>query len=149
MTPSSGGDDEEGVLVAGDARDHVVDEAAVTWDVDEADAGAAHIGVGEAEVDGESPAPLLGEAVGVDAGQRPHDGRLAVIDMTRERNDHVERVLREAISSASGSAQRMSSQSRPDCRREMTGMGRPRSLAESFSIALPGPEMATARLGTC
>ena len=144
-----GGDDEQRVLVAGDARDHVVNETAVARHVDEADAGAADVGIRETEIDGQAPAPFLGETVGVDAGQCPHHGRLAVIDVTRERDDHVDRVVREAISSSNGSAHRMSSQRRPDCRREITGMGRWRSLAESFSRVLPGPVMATARLGTC
>ena len=37
---------------------------------------------GEAEVDGEAPRLLLGEPVGVGAGERQHERRLAVVDVT-------------------------------------------------------------------
>ena len=39
------------------------------------------VGVGEAEVDGEAPALLLREAVGVGAGERQDERRLAVVDV--------------------------------------------------------------------
>ena len=74
----------------------------------------------------------FGEAVGVDTGQRPHDGRLAVIDVARKRDDHVERVLSEAISSSSGSAHRMSSQSRPGLSARDDGYGQMPKLSGEF-----------------
>ena len=46
------GDHKEGVLVAGDAGHHVVNEAAVARHVDEADARAADVGVCKPQVDG-------------------------------------------------------------------------------------------------
>ena len=42
---------------------------------------------GEAEVDGESPLLLLGEPVGVGAGEGPDQGRLAVVDVTGRGDD--------------------------------------------------------------
>jgi hypothetical protein len=43
----------------------------------------------EAQLDGD-PAPLLfGQPIGVDAGQRAHERRLAVIDMARRTEDEA------------------------------------------------------------
>ena len=52
MTPSSAGDNQEGVLPGRDAGNHVVHEPVVPGHVDETDAPVADIGVGESQVDG-------------------------------------------------------------------------------------------------
>ena len=76
-----------------DPGQHVLEEAHVAGHVDERDASAGRQrGVGEAEVDGE-PAPLLlVEAVGVGAGQRQDERRLAVVDVAGG-GDDVHSVL--------------------------------------------------------
>ncbi len=45
--------------------------------------------VGEAEIDGDAARLLLLQPVGVDAGQRPHQSGLAVIDMAGGADDHA------------------------------------------------------------
>ena len=67
-----GGDHEQRDLDGADAGEHVLDEAHVTGDVDEADLGTGRQRrEREPEVDGEAARLLLGEPVGVGAGQRP------------------------------------------------------------------------------
>jgi hypothetical protein len=72
------------------AGQHVADEALVAGDVD--DAGARALGqreVGEAEVDRNPALFFFLEAVGVLAGERLDQRRLAVIDMTGGADDGV------------------------------------------------------------
>ena len=52
-------------------------------------ARAADLEVGEAQVDRDAARLLLGQAVGVDAGQRAHQRRLAVVDVARGADDHA------------------------------------------------------------
>ena len=85
-----GGDDEQAGVDAADAGQHVAQEPDVARDVDEADRLAVDDGVGEAEVDRQPAALLLGEAVGVGAGERQHERRLAVVDVPG-RGDHPHR----------------------------------------------------------
>ena len=82
-------DDQQGGVDAGGAGQHVVHEALVARHVDETELPAvAQVAVGVAEIDGDAARLLLLEAVGIDAGQRLHQRRLAVIDMTRGADDH-------------------------------------------------------------
>ena len=61
---------------------HVPDEPLVAGDVDEGGHGArAQVHVGEAQVDGDPPLLLLLQAVGVGAGEGPHQRALAVVDV--------------------------------------------------------------------
>ena len=86
--PVVGGHDEQrGVDLAG-SDEHVADEPVVTGHVDEVELGSVVEGqVGIADVD-RHPAPaLLGQAVGVDPGQRPQEARLAVVDVTGRPDD--------------------------------------------------------------
>ena len=86
-------DDQQHEIDAGDAAQHVADEALVPRHVDEADgARALDRQIGEAQIDGHAALLLLGQAVGIDAGQRLHQQRLAVIDMAGRGDDHAERV---------------------------------------------------------
>ena len=55
---------------------------------------------GEAEVDGHRPRLLLGQAVGVDAGQRLDEGRFAVVDVAGGADD--ERPGRSRVEVRSG-----------------------------------------------
>ena len=75
------GDDEQRAVDAADAGEHVLHEALVAGDVDEADLVVVGEPARESEVDGDAAALLLGEAVGVDAGERAHERGLAVIDV--------------------------------------------------------------------
>ena len=76
-----GGDDEERDVDARRAGDHRPDELLVPRDVDEGEDRSAPLRVGEAEVDRDPARLLLGEAVGVGPGQRPHERALAVVDV--------------------------------------------------------------------
>ena len=49
------------------------------------------IGIGVTEIDGDAAPLLLSQTVGVDAGQRLHQRRLAVIDVTGGADDHGRR----------------------------------------------------------
>ena len=49
---------------------------------------ALHRAVGETDVDGDAAGFLLRQPVGIDTGQRPHQRRLAVIDMAGGADDH-------------------------------------------------------------
>ena len=72
-----------------DSGQHVRHEALVTGHVDERHAlPAGQLGPGEAQVNGQPAAPLLGPAVGLHPGQRPHQRRLPVIHVPRGR-DHL------------------------------------------------------------
>lgn len=59
-----------------------MDEALVTGDVDEAERAAVPLQMSEAEIDGDPPRLLLGEAIAVDPGQRVDETGLAVVDVT-------------------------------------------------------------------
>ena len=81
LPPLGGGDHEQAGVDAADAGQHVAQEPDVAGHVDEADRLAVDDGVGEAEVDRQAAALLLGEAVGIGAGQREDERRLAVVDV--------------------------------------------------------------------
>ena len=146
--PVVGGDHQQRILAPAHAGHHVVDEAVVSGDVHETHPGAVEVRVGETEVDGEAAPLLFLEAVGVHAGQGPHDRGLAVIHVPREGDDHAS-LRRLSSSSGRGSAPRMSSQSRPSDTRAITGTGSRRRRAASPVRALPlSADTATARLGS-
>jgi hypothetical protein len=85
--PFVGGDDQEGRVDAADSSQHVLDEALMARNVDDADRGAAGQGEpGEAEIDRHLARLFLGETIRVDAGQGLDEGRLAVIDVARGPN---------------------------------------------------------------
>jgi len=66
-----------------------VHQALVAGHVDEADALAARrIEKGVAQFDADAAFLLLGQAVGIDAGERAHQRGLAVIDMACGADDH-------------------------------------------------------------
>jgi hypothetical protein len=77
-----GSDHEQHQVDAAHARQHVLDEALVAGDVDEAE---PHIGrklqVGESQVDGDAAALLFLQPVGVDTGEGFDQGCLAMVDM--------------------------------------------------------------------
>jgi hypothetical protein len=76
-----GGDHQHRQVEPCRAREHVADEPLVAGDVDEGEASVAQFDGGEAQVDRDPPPTLVGEPVGVDAGQGPDQGRLAVVDV--------------------------------------------------------------------
>ena len=88
MTPSSAATTSEREVDAAGAGEHVVHEPLVAGHVDEADHAVAGRHVGEAEVDGDAAGLLLLQPVGVDAGQRPHQAGLAVVDVAGGADDH-------------------------------------------------------------
>ena len=78
-----GGHDEHHQVDARGAGEHVLDEPLMARDINDANTRPiGHVQVGEADVDGQLPGLLLGEPVRVDARQRSHELRLAVVDMT-------------------------------------------------------------------
>ena len=76
-----GRDDEHDEIDAADAGEHVLDEPLVAGHVDEREVDAVDGLVGEAEVDGDAARLLFLQAIGIGAGQRPHQRALAVIDV--------------------------------------------------------------------
>ena len=86
--PVVGRDDEEcGIDLAG-PDEHVADERVMSRHVDEVDRGPVlEVEVGIADVDRHPPPPLLGQAIGIDPGQRSEQRRLAVIDMPGRADD--------------------------------------------------------------
>ena len=76
------GDDEQREVDAGRAGDHRAHEALVPRHVDDRERAARRAReVRIAERDGDAARLLLRQAVGVDAGERAHERRLAVIDV--------------------------------------------------------------------
>ena len=65
---------------------------------------AAEIQRGEVEVDRDAPAPLLGQAVHRDAGQRGDQRRLAVVDVSGGADDHAATQGRRSQNSSAGSS---------------------------------------------
>ncbi len=122
-----GGHDEHAGGDATDPGEHVAEELHVTGHVDEAELlTGRQRRVGEAEIDGEPAALLLREAVGVGAGQREHQRRLAVVDVAGRRDDgHVTgRCAFSAamiVVSSAGSTDRRSSIVRSSRERAITG----------------------------
>ena len=76
-----GGDGEEDEIHALRAGHHRPDELLVAGHVDEREDDAVPRRVGEAEVDGDAALLLLGETVGIGAGQGFHQRALAVVDV--------------------------------------------------------------------
>ena len=93
-----GGDDQQHPVDRQHAGQHVRQKPLVPGDIDKPQLGAVRqCRIGEAEID-RQPAPLfLGQAVGVDPGQRAHQRGLAVVDMAGGREDHP--VLRSCPAS--------------------------------------------------
>ena len=84
-----GRDHQEHRVDAPGAGDHRAHEGLVAGDVDDAGReSAAELPGGEAELDGDAAALLLGEAVGVDAGEGADEGGLAVVDVAGGADDH-------------------------------------------------------------
>ena len=90
LPPLGGGDDEQAGVDAADAGQHVAQEPDVSRHVDEADRLVVDDGMGEAEIDRQPAALLLGEAVGIGPGERQDERRLAVVDVPG-RGDHPHR----------------------------------------------------------
>ena len=85
-----GGDHQQGEVDAADARQHVLDEALVAGHVHDLD--REPVGLlqeGEAEVDRDAARLLLGQPVGVGAGERLDERRLAVVDVAGGADDDV------------------------------------------------------------
>lgn len=79
--PIVSSDDKQEHVDSAGAGDHRPHEALMTRDVDEAEAAAAEVEVGEPQLD-RHPAPLLlHESVGVVSGERLHQRRLAMVDV--------------------------------------------------------------------
>src|SRR6185369_8580240 len=95
-------DHEQHRVDAGGSRDHRAHVVLVAGDVDEIHGALGKLEPREARHDGQPPRLLLGQPVGVDAGERPHEARLAVVDVT----DDADRALlhRNAASSDATSA---------------------------------------------
>ncbi len=86
-----GGHDEQGEIDAGRPGEHVLDEAFVPGNIDDAQAKFAEIEPGEADVDGDAAFFFLGQAIAVDAGEGLDQRGLAVIDMAGGAEDKVAR----------------------------------------------------------
>ena len=86
--PVVGGHDQQRRVDLTRTHEHVADELVVPRHVDEVELRSVRqVEVGVADVDRHAPAPLLGQPVGIDAGQRAQQGRLAVVDVARGPDD--------------------------------------------------------------
>ena len=151
------GDDEQDRRRRTEPGEHVADEALVAGDVDEGQVlarGQRRPRV--AEVDRQAATVLLGPAVGLDAGERAHEGRLAVVDVTSGRDDvHLSlqpgprRGLRARPSRAPrprvGGTQRRSTRQRPLSTRATT----PGSPSRSGTCAGLGERDGPAAAARC
>ena len=85
-----GGDDDKREIDARRAGDHRAHECFVTRNVDDADrADAVERERREAELDRDAAPLLFGQPIGVDAGERANERRLAVIDVPGGAEDHA------------------------------------------------------------
>ena len=87
-----GGDDKQDSIDAARACEHIADKELVPWNIDEADAQRAIISCrcverSESQIDGDAPALLLRQAIGVNTGQRADERGFAVVDVTRSSDD--------------------------------------------------------------
>jgi hypothetical protein len=84
-----GRNDQQGEFNGIDAGQHVAHEALMPWHIDETCGDrAAKIGIGEADVDGQTATLLLIQPIGIDARQCAHQAGLAMVDMSCSGDDH-------------------------------------------------------------
>src|SRR5579863_8223244 len=137
-----GGDDQQHAIDRQNPGQHIGEKPLVTGDVDETEFGAVRqYRVSKTEIDRQTAALFFGQAVGVDAGQRPHQSGLAVIDMPGCGEDHL--PLSNAscpVNPAWSSRQRKSKVSAPPVMCPITGIGRSRNNCASLSTAFPARE---------
>ena len=135
--PTLGGrDDEDARVDRADAGQHVAEEAHVSRNVDDGHpAPARQRGRRETQIDGEAAGLLLGEAIGVGAGERAHQGRLAVVDVAgggedvHQGADASERSAAATCASSCGAMVRRSAKVVCSCTRAMIGGDAARSAA--------------------
>ncbi len=97
-----GGDDEQRHVDSGRAGDHRANESFVAGDVNHADgAHPFELERRKAKVDGDAAALFFRESIGVDAGERLHQRRLAVIDVAGGAEYHAALPPQAAVSQAS------------------------------------------------
>ncbi|MNI63124.1 hypothetical protein D3C73_1184720 [compost metagenome] len=130
--PIVGGDHQQCGIDAGGTGHHGVHEAFVAGHIDEAQrdrrACAQRVcnrDIGIAQFNGDAARALFLQAIGLDAGQCPHQACLAMVDMSGGTDDHACRVLHWARKSASsaGSRQRRSSHNASSVICPSTGRG--------------------------
>jgi hypothetical protein len=66
---------------------HILDEAFMTGNVDEADAQVTELEICETEVDGDAASLLFRQPIRIATGQRPHQSALSMIDVTGRADD--------------------------------------------------------------
>ena len=150
-----GRDDEEREIDAAHPRQHVLDEPLVARYVHDLDGEAVRLfEEGEAEVDRYASRLLLGQPVGIGAGQRLDERGLAMIDVPRGAYDHMlrccHRLLRIAAraGTSAGSTVRKSRSSRSSRRRPRTGGRAARSRSSRSSGRRSALPRARATVGS-
>src|SRR5258706_3883526 len=140
-----GGHDQQCEIDPRCTSQHGVNETFVARDIDEPkDLAVVHRLVRVTQFDRDTARLLLGQAIGVHAGQRTHQRRLAVIDVPcgTDNHDAVGRTLSPgnwATNAASSSSVRRSRISALSATRPMTGTGNARSAAASTLSRRPVP----------
>ncbi len=81
--------DQQGHVDARGAGQHVADEPLVPRHIDNAEAVVAQRQFREAQLDGDAAFFFLGQAIGVDAGQRFDERGLTVVDVARRAEDEI------------------------------------------------------------
>src|SRR5258706_2509113 len=132
-----GGHDQQREIDPRCTGQHGMNETFVARDIDEPnDLAVVQWTVRVTQLDRDPARLFLGQAIGVHAGQRTHQRRLAVIDVPRgtDNHDSIGRTLslgNWATNAASSSSVRKSRISALSAMRPMTGTGNPRSAAAS------------------
>ncbi len=80
-------DDQKRQVQPGRAGEHVSNESLVARDINQGESATRQIKRSKSQVDGDAAEFLGGEPIRLDAGQGPHQRRLAVVDVPR-RSDH-------------------------------------------------------------
>src|SRR5262249_32573178 len=74
---------------AGSASEHVLDEALVAGDIDDAETVVAEVQAGKTDVDRDAAGLFFGQAVAIDAGERFDQAGFAVIDVAGSAEDQI------------------------------------------------------------
>ena len=81
--------DQQREIDAGCAGKHIANEALVAGHVDNAEPSVAERQLGKPQLDGDAPLLLLGQSIGIHAGERLDERRLAVIDVASSAKNEV------------------------------------------------------------
>ena len=145
-----GRDDQQDEIDAAGTGQHVVDEFLVAGHVDEPEHSAIRRRqIGEAEVDGDAARLFFLEAIGVDPGERVHQGGLAMIDMAGGADDHGKGSGSGVAARRSASAISSADKASRAVLRNGSASALPPARARSSQASAATPSRATPAPSTC